>query len=508
MYTQCPNCLTIYEIDEDALQASLGIVRCGRCDQRFDALQTLSDTLQLGDGAMMPRHESEERAPTLTEAVLPAAIEAATKRSHGTLVPAAAGPDTPSNEDTDPAHTGDPLFAPASGERANALIADAAGIPADAMESESAWQVIDVPPPTRFVEPDLNPMGAWTAGVHEATAASPVPSVPTADSEPFSGSWGVDIPNAGPTELPDADVPTPPDATVQSEEPGHAAAPTIERGFASSPPDAAAIEPADQEPFAEEAAADMANAADAGAPATGAEPADADMDVALTDKSVARSATPASFNIASRAVRLLLPLSRSRERARGEGKGWRASSSGIPQSTSGDVDANTPVYVPPHRRHIRPSDWLWGLGCLILALVLAAQLVWAKRGTLIRNPSTQAWAVRVCARLDCRLPLIRDVAKLELLSRDVRPDPRVAGALMITATLRNDAVFRQPWPVVVVELTDLDNDVVAMRRFRPAEYMPDPVRRDAGIAPDATAAVAFEVADPGKRAVAFRFSFE
>lgn len=47
-----------------------------------------------------------------------------------------------------------------------------------------------------------------------------------------------------------------------------------------------------------------------------------------------------------------------------------------------------------------------------------------------------------------------------------------------------------------------------MRRFRPAEYMPDAVRRAAGIAPGATAAVAFEVADPGKRAGGYRFGFE
>ncbi|MDE2497570.1 MAG: DUF3426 domain-containing protein, partial [Xanthomonadaceae bacterium] len=57
-------------------------------------------------------------------------------------------------------------------------------------------------------------------------------------------------------------------------------------------------------------------------------------------------------------------------------------------------------------------------------------------------------------------------------------------------------------------LTDLDNNVVAMRRFRPAEYMPDAARRAAGIAAGTTAAVAFEVADPGKRAVSFHFGFE
>jgi hypothetical protein len=38
--------------------------------------------------------------------------------------------------------------------------------------------------------------------------------------------------------------------------------------------------------------------------------------------------------------------------------------------------------------------------------------------------------------------------------------------------------------------------------------MSDPARLAAGIAPGTTAAVAFEVADPGKRAVSFHFGFE
>jgi hypothetical protein len=95
-----------------------------------------------------------------------------------------------------------------------------------------------------------------------------------------------------------------------------------------------------------------------------------------------------------------------------------------------------------------------------------------------------------------------------LVSRDIRPDPSTAGALVITATLRNTAAFPQPWPLVVVELSDIDGNPVAMRRFRPTEYMPDPARRAAGITPGATVAVAFEVADPGKRAVNFQFGFE
>jgi hypothetical protein len=57
-------------------------------------------------------------------------------------------------------------------------------------------------------------------------------------------------------------------------------------------------------------------------------------------------------------------------------------------------------------------------------------------------------------------------------------------------------------------LSDLDDNRIAMRRFRPAEYLHDEAARQAGLAPGASAALVFEVHDPGQNAVAFEFSFE
>ena len=47
-----------------------------------------------------------------------------------------------------------------------------------------------------------------------------------------------------------------------------------------------------------------------------------------------------------------------------------------------------------------------------------------------------------------------------------------------------------------------------MRRFRPSEYVSDPRALARGLAPGAKAPLVFEVADPGKSAVAFEFKFE
>lgn len=168
-----------------------------------------------------------------------------------------------------------------------------------------------------------------------------------------------------------------------------------------------------------------------------------------------------------------------------------------------------PSFARLERLPQRPAHTLrWALACLALALVLGIQLVWAERGPLLHDPQTGPWLRAACMQLGCRLPLVADIDKLQLVSRDVRPHPSVPGALIISATVRNDADFTQPFPVIAITLSDLDGNRIAMRRFRPSDYLDDASARANGLAPGASAALVFEVKDPGKKAVAFEFGFQ
>lgn len=439
MYTQCPRCRTIFAIDEDALQASLGIVRCGRCAERFDALLTLSDRLPVDPGAALPVRDADKLAPTLTASI----VQGGDAASRSPAPPDPAANPTASPVAAQPDHA---WLASLSGERTQALIANAAGIPADALQGDAAWQVVELPVQNSDIELDTIPLvpAVDAEPANDAPGVESTPFIEVVASEPFTGPWTVDIPVAN-----HADVPTNPALATSA-------------SAATNPPSPALLLSAkalsDNTPFADDAL-----------------PFEPDEVPALTDTDIAATSTPGA---------------------------------GADEAQPAPPGAAEPVYVPPRQRRIHRSEWLWALGCLVLAMALAAQVAWANRVALILDPATQGWALRACTRIACRLPPIRDTAQLELLSRDIRPDPKATQALAITATFRNNAPFRQPWPVVVVRLTDLDNNPVAMRRFRPADYLPDPRRRAAGIPPGATAAVAFEVADPGQRAVSFDFGFE
>ncbi|MGH8192085.1 MAG: zinc-ribbon and DUF3426 domain-containing protein [Rhodanobacteraceae bacterium] len=445
MYTQCPECRTIFEIDEDMLQVSLGIVQCGHCSQRFDALRTLSDTLPLQPLFPPAGHDPAGRTPTVTVEVPLSTIEAAVRKRHrhDELVPTAEPPGAGSPTAADSTTSSqDPAPEP-SGENADdwfeSMESELEAPPSFEADDTGSWAV-EWPDQAGAPEPDSGEL--IFTGEDDGEAA-----VATEPGEPFDDG----VPPA-------ADEANPQEPGSEPDLPGHESSPPESSSSESATPSAEVVSPMLLQDDTACAEADASPTVDADIPeadASAQAPADADSD-----------ADPAT--------------------------------------------TPTPVYVRPRRRPVARSAWgaAWGFGCLVLALVLAAQLAWSQRVDLFRDATTHAWTARVCATIDCHLPPIRDVAKLELVSRDIRPDPRAPGALAITASVRNTASFRQPWPVVVVELTDLDNHPVAMRRFRPAEYMPDPGRRAAGIAPGATAVVAFEVADPGKSASGFHFGFE
>jgi len=99
------------------------------------------------------------------------------------------------------------------------------------------------------------------------------------------------------------------------------------------------------------------------------------------------------------------------------------------------------------------------------------------------------------------------VASIRLVSREVRPHPEAPKALMISASMVNDAGFTQRFPLVEVTLSDLGERIIAQRRFTPGEYLAEAESLQRGFPAGATAPLVFEVADPGQEAVAFEFRF-
>ncbi len=106
--------------------------------------------------------------------------------------------------------------------------------------------------------------------------------------------------------------------------------------------------------------------------------------------------------------------------------------------------------------------------------------------------------------IGCALPARRDLRRIEVLNRDVRPHPQTEQALLVSLTLVNRAAFAQPFPTLEMSFSDTDGRLVALRRFAPAEYRPTEA---ASMTPGEPVPLRLELRDPGARGVSFRFRF-
>jgi hypothetical protein len=150
----------------------------------------------------------------------------------------------------------------------------------------------------------------------------------------------------------------------------------------------------------------------------------------------------------------------------------------------------------------------WTLPSLIagLSLLLALQWILADRARLAADADWRPFVAQLCAPLRCELPPWREPSAFALLERDVRPHPDAPGALRVTATFRNDARWPQPWPQVVLTLSDVDGRAVGARAFDADEYLGvAPTQNE--LASGQTATIRMDILEPAPRVVAFAFDF-
>lgn len=149
---------------------------------------------------------------------------------------------------------------------------------------------------------------------------------------------------------------------------------------------------------------------------------------------------------------------------------------------------------------------------LFFTLVLIAVLLWqaadaVKKGTL-KLPEGELKQF-VCAKIECFAAAGQsksNLDKIALVSRSIREHPGRDNALIITTGIINSDSKAQPFPALEVKMSNLNGDVVAMRRFLPSEYLTDDIIQ-AGMQPNVLIPITLELKSPGKNAVAFEVGF-
>ena len=157
--------------------------------------------------------------------------------------------------------------------------------------------------------------------------------------------------------------------------------------------------------------------------------------------------------------------------------------------------------MPPAQRDWRPLAVIAALAVLLLLQVLLSD-----RERLAADARWRPAVGAACAVLQCEVPAWRQPAAFTLLRRDVRPHPARPGVLHVSASFRNDAVWPQAWPVLVLTLSDVDGRAVGSRAFTAGEYLADPPTQPT-LRSGQSADIAMDLREPAPGIVAFTFDF-
>lgn len=152
----------------------------------------------------------------------------------------------------------------------------------------------------------------------------------------------------------------------------------------------------------------------------------------------------------------------------------------------------------------RRGEW-WLLA--LLTLGLAGQLFFGERATLAANAQLRPVVETACDAIGCSLPPWREPSAFTMLARDVIAVPERPGVLRVQASFRNDARWAQPWPALILTLSDADNRTLGTRRFLPRDYLGD-APSSTLLAPGQASQLAFDIVEPAPNVVAFDFRFD
>jgi len=154
-----------------------------------------------------------------------------------------------------------------------------------------------------------------------------------------------------------------------------------------------------------------------------------------------------------------------------------------------------------------PRRQVWLIVFVLMIFITLSNLAWTFREPLLQDPEVSKFLTDIGAVDAPVLMPFRDLSRLQLVSRDMHRHPTRTGMLALSFTFVNRADKAQPYPDIEVTSKDSANNVLAMRKFLPVEYLPSIDSGTTKLARGVHVPVLLEFADPGKKATGFERNF-
>ncbi len=126
--------------------------------------------------------------------------------------------------------------------------------------------------------------------------------------------------------------------------------------------------------------------------------------------------------------------------------------------------------VPP--APIRRASWTGVLIAFLLAAMLLAQATYYFRVEIAaRLPGLKPLLDQYCLLLDCTVALPQKADLMVIESSELEADPEHANVITVHALVHNRAAYAQAYPSLELTLTNLQDQPVARRVFKPSDYL-------------------------------------
>ncbi len=148
----------------------------------------------------------------------------------------------------------------------------------------------------------------------------------------------------------------------------------------------------------------------------------------------------------------------------------------------------------------------WYGATLGLLVVLLWQVTASLKDGSLQLPQNKL-TENICDYVECfKGAKESNLNQIALVSRSIRQHPGRDNALIITAGIINSDKQTQLFPALQVKMSNLNGEIVAMRRFLPFEYI-DSETISTGMLSNTLIPISIELQSPGKNAVTFEVGF-
>lgn len=158
--------------------------------------------------------------------------------------------------------------------------------------------------------------------------------------------------------------------------------------------------------------------------------------------------------------------------------------------------------------HGRGFAWGWFSAAVVMLLIAAAQTFYFQFDHWARTPQWRPWYAGICELAGCQLPKVQDIRQMTTQHLMVRAHPDLQRALVVDTLLLNKADYEQPFPDLTLAFRDLNDNVVASRRFTPAQYLSGELTGQTDMPVRTPVHIALEIVDPGPEAVSYAIALQ